>query len=250
MANTSKDKKEYNQKRFQNTEIKLGGEKISIHPAIKLVFAWIVFFLVLTLFIFAVKNKDADTKKDNTVTADDTSSEQAQDTADTGEAAADQITTPMEVDADPNLNEFIAQYLQALAACDADTLKTMVTDASVYDDISVLQARAQYIQGYTDLKCYSKAGPSDDTLVVFVVTNLTLANISTAPMDFTTLYINKTESGYIINNYTQSDDVKAYIETLKQDSDIQAVMRDIETYNTSAIESDADLKAFYEMLGQ
>lgn len=256
-----KNKKKYKKKQFRNTEITIGGEKFMIPPVVKLAGAWFVFVLVLVLFISTVKKQNGKTpNKDTAVNQTGQEAQSGQPATDEAgqpvtdssgnQASSEQITTPMEVSADPDLNQFVADYLTALTACNADQLKTMVTDPTVYDDMSGLQARAQYIQSYINLKCYTKAGPTENTIVVFVVTNTTLANIATAPMDFMTLYIEKNGNGYVINNYTQSDDVKAYIETLKQDSDIQAVMRDIETYNSMAIENDAGLKAFYQMLGQ
>lgn len=258
ISKKTKNKKKYSQKRFHNTEITLGGEKITIPPVLKLLGAWVVFVLVLVIFISTVKKQNDKTPGDNTV-ANQTGQEGQAATDETGQPVSDssggttapeQITTPMQESADPDLNQFVADYLTAMTTCNAEALKQMVTDPTVYDDMSSLQARAQFIQAYINLKCYTKAGPVENSLIVFAVTNTTLANIATAPMDFMTLYIEKIETGYVINNYTQSDDVKAYIETLKQDSDIQAVMRDIETYNSMAIENDADLKAFYQMLGQ
>lgn len=262
MSDTSKktkNKKKNKKRQFKNIEITLGGEKFMIPPVFKLLGAWIVFALVLVLFISTVKKQDdAKTPKDDK-TANQTGQPGQAATDEAGQPVTDdsgnqtvpdQITTPMEVSEDPGLNQFVADYLTALTACNAEQLKTMVTDPTVYDDMSGLQARAQFIQSYINLKCYTKAGPVENSLVVFAVTNTTLTNIATAPMDFMTLYVEKTETGYVINNFTQSDDVSAYIETLKRDSDIQAVMRDIETYNTMAIENDADLRAFYQMLGQ
>lgn len=254
MSNTSKDKRKYNQRRFQNTELTLGGEKIYIHPAVKLALAWIVFILILIVFISVVKKGAEPEEQVSNSPENSTQAAQQKDTtepASTDEGGTQkQITTPMEMDADPDLNQFVADYLTAVSSCDADTLKSMVTDPTVYDDMSVLEARTSYVQGYINLKCYSKAGPEENSLIVFAVTNMSLVGIDTAPMEFMTLYIEKTDTGYIINNYTQSDDVEAYIDTLKQDSDIQAVMRDIETYNANAIENDEGLKAFYEMLSQ
>lgn len=252
----SKKKKKYKKKQFQNIELTLGGEKFVIPPIFKLMGAWAVFILVLVIFVSAIKKQDGKTPKDDTASGKTKQQQTGTDwPGQTGEDSQDpasppQITTPMEMSTDPELNQFVADYLTALTACNADVLKTMVTDPTVYDDMSGLLARAQFIQSYINLKCYTKAGPVENTLIVFVVTNTTLANIATAPMDFMTLYIEKTGTGYVINNYTQPDDVSAYIETLKQDSDIQAVMRDIETYNSMAVENDADLKAFYQMLGQ
>lgn len=243
----------YNQKHFQNTVISLGGEKITIPPVVKLLCAWILFFLILSVFISGVKKQDdgkhPNSTEDTKQTAQTSTDEYGQPVAN-DESTTQQVMTPMEVSSDPDLNQFIADYLTALTTCNGDALKAMVTDPSVYDDMSSLIARAQYIKGYINLKCYTKAGPVENSQIVFVVTNTTLANIATAPMDFMTLYIENTDTGYIINNYTQSDDVRNYIEALKQDGDIQAVMRDIETYNSMAIENDADLKAFYQMLGQ
>lgn len=258
MGGSSKDKKKYENRHFQNTEIMLGGEKIYIPPAVKLLCAWVVFFLILFIFISVVKKGAAD--KPKVPGAEPGSSAEGQayqgsedipppDNAAQGTSGDAQITVPLDVNADPELNQFVAEYLTAMTNCDQAALKSMVTDPSAYDDMSALQARAQFIKGYINLKCYTKQGPAENTLVVFVTTNTTLANIATAPMDFMTLYID-TSAGYMINNYTQPDDVKAYINTLKRDSDIQKVMQDVDTYNTMAMENDADLRAFYEMLGQ
>ncbi|MDE5966980.1 MAG: hypothetical protein K2G89_09120 [Lachnospiraceae bacterium] len=253
MSDSSKKKKKYDDRHFQNTEIMLGGEKLYISPALKLLGAWIVFFLILFIFI-SVAKKGISGKPDEPGSSvpgqvSQGSDNMPPDNSSQGTPENAQITVPMDVNADPELNQFVAEYLTAMTNCDQAALKTMVTDPSVYDDMSALQARAQFIKGYINLKCYTKQGPADNTLVVFVTTNTTLANIATAPMDFMTLYID-TSAGYIINNYTQPDDVKAYINTLKRDSDIQKVMQDVDTYNSMAMENDADLRAFYDMLGQ
>lgn len=255
MGDSSKDKKKYEDRHFQNTEIMLGGEKLYISPAVKLLGAWIVFFLILFIFISVAKKGASESP--GTEPGSPALGEVSQgsedmpppDNAAGGTQDNAQITVPMDVNADPELNQFVAEYLTAMTNCDQAALKAMVTDPSAYDDMSALQARAQFIKGYINLKCYTKQGPADNTLVVFATTNTTLANIATAPMDFMTLYID-TSAGYMINNYTQPDDVKAYINTLKRDSDIQKVMQDVDTYNSMAMENDADLRAFYEMLGQ
>ncbi len=258
MSDSSKNKKNYDNRRFQNSEITLGGERIYIPPAVKLVFAWVVFFLILFIFVNVVK-KGAPDKPDSQNTGSGQPSQSVDIGSDdqTGESQpssqggteGSQITVPMDVNADPELNQFVADYLTAMTSCDQAALKAMVTDPSVYDDMSQLNARAQFIKGYINLKCYTKPGPAENTLVVFITTNTTLADIATAPMDFMTLYID-TSAGYKINNYSQPDDVKAYISTLKSDSDIQKVMQDVETYNAMAMENDAGLRAFYDMLGQ
>lgn len=222
----------------------------------KLVAAWVVFFLAMIIFVSVIKGhqtqkKPAKTDPASGTVATETSTDASGQPISTDtDTTAGQITTPMVESQDETLNQFVATYLNAMTACDQAALQSMVTDPTVYNDMTALQARAQYIQAYNNMKCYVKAGPDANSQIVFVVTNTTIANVNTAPMDFMTLYIEITESGYKINNYTLSDDIKNYIETLKQDSDIQAVMHDIETYNSMAINNDAGLKAFYQMLGQ
>lgn len=253
-----KDTKKNQDSMFRDTEITISGEKIYISPTLKLIFAWTIFFALLFVFILVVRD---DSKKDDKKT-DSTTQENVSDTSVTNDdeigstdAKATNVdggstTVPMEVNAYPEVNALVNSYLTATVSCDAAILKSIVTNPAEFDDMTALQARAQFIQGYTNVQCYTKTGPETDSFVVFVVSNTTIANIATAPMDFMTLYVQKTENGYVINNNTLTDDITGYINSVKQDSDIQQVMQEVANYNTQAVESDADLKAFYEMLGQ
>ncbi len=252
-----KDTKKNQDSMFRDTEITISGEKIYISPTLKLIFAWTIFFALLFVFILVVRD---DSKKDDKKT-DSTTQENVSDTSVTND---DEIgstdvkatnvdgstTVPMEVNAYPEVNALVNSYLTATVSCDAAILKSIVTNPAEFDDMTALQARAQFIQGYTNVQCYTKTGPETDSFVVFVVSNTTIANIATAPMDFMTLYVQKTENGYVINNNTLTDDITGYINSVKQDSDIQQVMQEVTNYNTQAVANDADLKAFYEMLGQ
>lgn len=252
-----KDTKKNQDSMFRDTEITISGEKIYISPTLKLVFAWTIFFALLFVFILVVRDdsKQDDKKTDSTTQASvsDTSAEDGGENGST-DAPATNVdsgsTVPMEANAYPEVNALVNAYLTATVSCDAAILKSIVTNPSEFDDMSALQARAQFIQGYANVQCYTKTGPETDSFVVFVVSNTTIANIATTPMDFMTLYVQKTENGYVINNNILTDDVTGYINSVKQDSDIQQVMQEVTNYNTQAVASDADLKAFYEMLGQ
>lgn len=235
-----------NKAHFEDTELRFGSEKLYINPKMKLAIAWILFLVVCVIFVFAVKGKSDEKETD---IAGNTSTENAAG-AENAEGGAYQMT-PYELDAYPDLNTFIQQYLDAMVACDGETLKTLVLDGTQYDDMSALIARAEFIKGYTNLHCYTKPGYVENSYIVFAVTNTAIANVTTQPMDIMVLYVLKDETGaYKINNYTLDDQTKLYISNAKQDQDIQEVMAQIDANNSQAATQDPTLQAFYDMLGQ
>ncbi len=210
------------------------------NPFIGLAFGWIFFIIAFLVFIFVIKpmNKKEDAL-DNVKLAE------------SEEASTEGVSiVPMEVDAYPELNQFITTFLNATTACDQAALQSMVTDPTPYADMTTLQSRAQFLVEYNNIKCYTKKGPADNTFIVFVVTNTVLKDINTAPMDFMTFYVIQNESGYVINNGALSEEENNYIATIKKDADIQEIMKKISAYNDQAVENDEGLKAFYDMLGK
>ncbi len=258
MSEQNNSKKKSKQGMFHETEISIGGEKLYMSPALKLILAWTIFIILLIIFMLIVKG-GADKKEQAGSTGEDgveqvVTQDTQGDTTEiksTGDTSVDtSVTVPMEVNAYPDINNLINAYLTATCTLDVASLKAVVTNPGEFDDMATLQARAQYITGYSNVQCYTKVGPEPDSFVVFVVSNMTIANVATAPMEFMTLYVIKTENGYLINNNILTDDITGYIANVKKDSDIQTVMLSVTEYNKQAMESDAGLKAFYDMLAQ
>ncbi len=219
---------------LKDTKISVGNDSIYINPKIKLILAWSIFALLCVVLIVVIKLKSTE-KPEVADTEDPISTEEA--------------FTPYEKDAYPAVNELINKYYQAIAACDAETLKTLVTNPEQFDDITKLQNKAVYIKGYNNLVCYTKPGYTENSMVVFAQTNIMLKDVASEPFDIYQFYLTIDSNGnYLINNGELDAATQAYIEEISKDQDILTVFSDAESCNVAFKNSDETLVAFYDLI--
>ncbi len=153
-----------------------------------------------------------------------------------------------ETNANLDINSLIIEYYAALAVCDQDKLKACVTDAAQFDDMSVYEQRAAAIKAYTNVNCYTMPGYTEDATLVYVTSNLTIANISSVPLNINRFYVLKTEDGYKIDNSPLSAEIEAYIEEKSQSTDIQNLYKAVQDNVNSCIANDPAFAEFYEKI--
>ena len=226
---------------LKESEIKMGNDIIYISPKIKLILGWSIFILCCVLayiFVgmpFAKKNISKEDKK--AVLDEKMDIDEEHDTM-----------IPYEKDANQELNTFIKEYFNAMTGCDNETLQDMVTEPSEYNNNENLKKKAEFITGYDNITVYTKEGLEEESYVVFVVANLTIAGVNSSPYDIMTLYIINGARGYLISNGTLSDEAQNYIEKIKGDEDIQKVFKSVEKKNTELKEKDPSLQEFYDII--
>ena len=139
-----------------------------------LIIMWAVFIpIVVVVAIFLFKNKD----------------EVMEDMGLKGEKIYEQ-------DAYPEVNDLVKNYFTAYAACDQMTLKGLVTDPSQYDDMTIVQKKAEVVTGYSNIKCYTIKGVNEGEMVVYVVSNISIANVVSTPLEMNpALYLVKKGNG-------------------------------------------------------
>ena len=152
----------------------------------------------------------------------------------------------LRMDVYPAINELVKKYMSAKAACDYETIRTLVSDSSVIDEDD-LRAKSEYIEDYKNIACYTLNGPTEDSFVVYVYEDLKILNVNTLAPGMTRLYIKLDESGdpYIYLGAID-DETQKFIE---ETSTNQAVIDIINTVNTKldeAVTKDEDLKNFVE----
>ena len=120
---------------------------------------WMIFVLLAVVFYFYFFS-DLDLKmfnKDKATQTDATQEEPA--------------GFSYETNANLDINSLIIEYYAALAVCDQNKLKSVVTDPSQFDDMTVYQQRSAVIKAYSNVNCYTMPGYTEDATLVYVTSN-------------------------------------------------------------------------------
>lgn len=202
----------------------------------KLIIGWVLFVVLIGLLI--VVFKVSGDKKDKDLTSQKVYEDED-----------DNPYTPYEINAYEGINNLIAAYDNVLAIGDIETIKTLVVDPTVYDNSGEIATMSTYINGYSDITCYTKKGLDENHKIVFAVASITIEGVNSTPKDIMVLNILcQTDGTYIIDNQA-NDDVNQYINTLKIDADINQLYVDMYNFNEELKNNDSTLADFYNMLG-
>lgn len=228
---------------LKESEINTGKGTVRISPNLKLIFGWSLFLLLCVLtFVFGGftgKPKEVSKEKKEAVLDEKVNVDEEHETL-----------LPYEKDSNKELNAFVEKYFKAITDCDNETLQDMVMDPSIYKDNEALKKKAEFITGYDNITTYTKPGFDEGSYIAFVVANVTIAGVNSAPYDIISLYIVNGERGYMINNGKLSKDAEAYIEKVKGDKDIQKIYKSVEKKNKEYTKKDPTLQEFYEIINR
>lgn len=153
-----------------------------------------------------------------------------------------------ETNANIDINSLIVEYYAALAVCDQGKLQNCVMEPAQFDDMTTYQQRAAVIKSYSNVNCYTLPGYTEDATLVYVTSNLTLADIPSIPLNINRFYVMKTEDGYKIDNRPLSDEVTGYMDEQSRTADIQSLYRAVQDNVNSCIASDPAFAEFYNTI--
>lgn len=207
-----------------------------------LLFFWLLFILLVVVFYFYYWDELPFNKnKANKTTTEAVTTE--------GEvldnASAYETVYKYQTNANPDINALIADYYTGLATKDQALLKTLVTDPSMYDDMTDVLAKAAVVTAYSNINCYTLPGVTEDATVVYVVCNITIKNVESKPLDIRCFYVKQTENGYLIDNMPYSDEVSTYISERDAEADIQALYQNVQDNINKCLEEDETFATFY-----
>lgn len=152
----------------------------------------------------------------------------------------------LRMDIYPAINDLVKKYMSAKAACDFETIRTLVNDSSVIDEDD-LRAKSEYIEDYRNIACYTLNGPSEDTFVVYVYEDIKILNVNTLAPGMTRLYIKLDESG---NPYIYlgaiDDETQKFIQETSTNEAVLDVINTVNTRLDEAVTKDEELKKFIE----
>ena len=153
-----------------------------------------------------------------------------------------------QTNANLDINSLMIEYYAALAVCDKNKLVTLVTDPSVYDDMTPYEQKSQIITHYSNINCYTVPGNTEDSTVLYVTCNINIAGVTSAPMNISHFYIVKTAEGYKINNGPLDEATTAYINEVSASADVQELYKNVKTNIDECLLADPTFAEFYNTI--
>ena len=218
---------------FGDTYIKTKNGEIVIRSGLKLIICWIIFAVLCLLYVytFFFDKTALYPGKDNTVDFD------------VPEGASYE---KCEID---GINSLIEGYLNARVLCDQETLQSLVTDPSEFDDMTIYEKASLYLRGFNNITNYIAAGYQEGEYIVITLSNLSIANVEVQPLDIRVFYVVMDSTGaYKIFNGETSEETAAYINDFISSDDYMAIYNHASENVEYYLETDESFKEFYDLL--
>lgn len=151
----------------------------------------------------------------------------------------------------PEISDVVKNYLEAYLI--EDSQQRLEVLAQYVDNMGDINegdiSQNKYAQSYSEIECYTKEGPYENTYVVYAYYHMELKNIATSAPGISTLYVIRdsvTGNVYIHNGVT--NDIEEYIKEVTKDEDVQELFKEVDKEFDDALASDEQLKAFFDKL--
>ena len=149
---------------------------------------------------------------------------------------------------DADVLTVMTSYYTAKTNKDLDTLKKL--DPSLDETEEKANLDSSYVESYSNIKTYSKQGPTDDSCVVYVCYDGKVQNIDTLVPSLTQFYLKKDADGsYVITDPTGDQAAENFIEETRKSTDVQNLIDTVNKQCEDAKNSDPVLKEFMSKYG-
>ncbi len=158
------------------------------------------------------------------------------------------LDTSLILTQDEAVKKLMADYYQALAACDLETVHRLVEDDSQYT-LENLQKKSQYIDDYQNIICYTKPGLYEGEYILYVYSEIKFVNIDTAAPQLNHYYLNRADDGSLqMANGVLAGDKVDYMNKADKEQDVLDLVEDVSARLTDAMESDEKLFDLVKLL--
>ena len=222
--------------------------------------AAIVLVLLIVILVMDKKPGSSKNTEDTTVSEasdisiegdTESSTDDASIEPDNNEYNQDFSAYELQKDANPQVNELISTYFQAKVDQDAQMLYKVFgkeEDDRIEERKQQLKDEAVYIEDYQDITCYTKAGMTDDSYVVYVTYDVKFRRVDTLAPGLMWCYVVKNDNGdYIIRENVVGDEAD-YVANQNQTEDVRLLSTQVNERLKQAIESDSLLAGIYKDL--
>lgn len=161
-----------------------------------------------------------------------------------------------QVDAYEKVNNLISQYYAAYAAGDLNAMASLAAPISE-NERSYITMFSQYVEGYQNLKCYTKSGLEEGAYLVSAYTDLKFTDIDTVAPTLDFFYVRTDEHGtiYIDNAYSWynlakkdnalDENVQKLIDDFENEEDVLALQQEVWEKYDSAVAADENLNKMF-----
>lgn len=157
----------------------------------------------------------------------------------------------LEQDSHEELNTLFGSYYAAIAAGDVDTVEQLRNYVGDMEKIAI-EKRSEYIDAYTNMVCYTKPGPLEDSYVAYVYTEAKMQGFETlAPGIKTFLAYRGDDGSYKVMCGGEIDEnLNEYMKQISMHADVEELFTRVQVKYAEMEASDEELKAFLDELSQ
>ncbi len=149
---------------------------------------------------------------------------------------------------DADVLTVMTSYYTAKTNKDLETLKKL--DPSLDETEEKANLDSSYVESYSNIKTYSRKGPTDDSCVVYVCYDGKVQNIDTLVPSLTQFYLKKdAEGSYVITDPTGDQAAESFIEETRKSTEVQELIDTVNKQCEDAKNSDPVLKEFMSKYG-
>ncbi|MBD5532066.1 MAG: SH3 domain-containing protein [Lachnospiraceae bacterium] len=157
---------------------------------------------------------------------------------------------PLEQDAHEEVNSFFQRYYEAIGYGDVETYASMRSYTDDEERVRI-QKKANYIDYYQNLSCYTKPGPVDNSYLVYVYYEVKFSGIHTPAPGLNTFFLCTNDAGEL---YVFSDkldrNVKDYMRRITTQQDVKDLFNRVKVTYDDTVASDKELEEFLSTLAQ
>lgn len=155
---------------------------------------------------------------------------------------------PLQENAYDYINQFVAKYYTACMEGDVDTYMSMRSYTDEVEQIR-MQKKANYIEYYQNITCYTKPGPVENSYIVYVYYEVKFRDIDTVAPGLNTLYVCTNDNGelYVFSGDVD-ESVSQYMQAVSLQEDVKDLFNKVQVNYNDAVAADENLKAFLEEL--
>lgn len=202
----------------------------------KMVFPIILVLAVAVTVLFALNAKD--NKRQEELVKESSTQESVSMVETTAEPAAE---VPLTENTISEIQQLIDTYYRAYADGDIETLKTITNYLDETEGLRI-QAMSEYVEDYPAKTVYTRPGPIQDSLLVYVHFKMKVKNFEDTVSGMETFYIcKKADGSYYFNEGEVSEEELKFIEKVAAQEDV------VELYNRVNVECSDTLKANEEL---
>ena len=224
---------------------------IESHRAACLAVGLFAILLVGVLLAVWLHSRNSEIGPKGTAVSLDNASANGAVSADLADAEQDTLILNEEQD----LNDLIKKYFTAREQEDIDTYSSLRSYTDSLEQAK-LEAKSEYIEGYRNIKCYTKKGPYDNSYMVYVSYDLKLKEWDQTVPALETLVVCREEGTeenpgklYVYSGSFE-DDVVEYIQNVTAQDDVVDLFKRVDSEYQEIMDANPDYEEYMASLKQ